>query len=105
LEKAGNVLVVPADIGWSDVGTWSALWEVLPGDEAGNVKLQTGELLAIDTRNTLVYTPNRLVATIGVEDLIIVDSDTALLVCHKDRAGDVKRVVERLEAEERHEHL
>ena len=106
LEKAERVLVVPADIGWSDVGNWSALREVLAaGQDHANVALADGELLALDTRNTLVCAPGKLVATIGVDDLVIVDSDTALLVCHKDRAGEVKRIVEQLEAEAREEHL
>jgi mannose-1-phosphate guanylyltransferase len=106
LEKADRVLVAPANIGWSDVGTWSALREVLAaGQDHANVALAGGELLAVDTRNTLVCAPGKLVATIGVDDLVIVDSDTALLVCHKDRAGEVKRIVEQLEAEAREEHL
>ncbi|MHB8618282.1 MAG: mannose-1-phosphate guanylyltransferase [Chloroflexota bacterium] len=105
LEKADQVLAVPADIGWSDVGTWSALLDVLPRGEDGNLALAASDLIAVDTRDTLVYSPHRLVATIGVRDLIVVDSDSALLICHRDRAGDVKRVVERLEAEGRLEHL
>ncbi|MBV9120589.1 MAG: NTP transferase domain-containing protein [Chloroflexi bacterium] len=105
LEKSGQVLVMPAKIGWSDVGTWSALREVLAGGGDGNVSLGGGEVLSIDTRDTLVAAGGRLVATLGVRDLIIVDSGSALLVCHKDRAGDVKKIVERLEAEERLEHL
>ncbi|HEX6513510.1 MAG TPA: mannose-1-phosphate guanylyltransferase [Chloroflexota bacterium] len=105
LEKADRVLVVPADIGWSDVGTWSALLEVLAAEGGANVALTGGELVAIDTRNTLVCAPGKLVATVGVEDLVIVDSASALLVCHKDRAGDVRKIVEQLEAEAREEHL
>jgi mannose-1-phosphate guanylyltransferase len=105
LEKADRVLVVPADIGWSDVGTWSALLEVLAGEPAANVALAGGELLAIDTRGTLVCAPRKLVATVGVEDLVVVDSDTALLICHRDRAAEVKKIVEQLEAANREEHL
>jgi mannose-1-phosphate guanylyltransferase len=105
LEKAERVLVVPADIGWSDVGTWSALLEVLSESEDANVALAGGELLAIDTRNTLVCAPHKLVATIGVEDLVIVDSDTALLVCSRQRSGEVKKIVELLEAQQRDQHL
>jgi mannose-1-phosphate guanylyltransferase len=105
LEKADRVIVVPADIGWSDVGTWSALLDVLAPSPDANVALAGGELLAIDTKNTLVCSPHKLVATIGVEDLVIVDSDSALLVCHRDRAAEVKKIVEQLEAEAREEHL
>jgi mannose-1-phosphate guanylyltransferase len=63
------------------------------------------QAVTIDTTNTLICSPNKLVATIGVDDLVIVDSETALLVCHRDRTGDVRKVVEQLEAEGRHEHL
>jgi mannose-1-phosphate guanylyltransferase len=105
LEKAERVLMVPAEIGWSDVGTWSALLELLAGEPPANVALSGGELLAIDSRNTLVCAPGKLVAMVGVEDLVIVDSDTALLVCHRNRASEVKRVVEQLEAQAREEHL
>ncbi|MGH2519399.1 MAG: mannose-1-phosphate guanylyltransferase [Chloroflexota bacterium] len=105
MEKAANVLVIPADIGWSDVGTWSSLLEVLPSGENGNVVLGGTQVLAIDAYNTLVSSPHRFVALIGVEDLIIVDSDTALLVCTTERAADVKRIVEHLEANNLMEHL
>jgi mannose-1-phosphate guanylyltransferase len=105
LEKAERVLVIPANIGWSDVGTWSALLDVLSREPHANVSLGSSQFIAVDTRNTLVCSPDKLVATIGVEDLVIVDSETALLVCHRDRAGDVRRIVEQLEAEERHEYL
>jgi mannose-1-phosphate guanylyltransferase len=105
LEKADRVLVVPASIGWSDVGTWSALLDVLSQAEDANVSLAGSEHLAFDTRNTLVCAPRKLVATIGVEDLVIVDSDTALLVCDRRRAGEVRKIVERLEADNREEHL
>jgi len=105
LEKAGNVLVIPANIGWSDVGTWSALLDVLSDGADGNVALGSCQHVAIDTHRTLVASANKLVATIGVEDLIVVDSETALLVCRRDRAADVKRIVEQLEAEQRDEYL
>ncbi|MDE3076175.1 MAG: mannose-1-phosphate guanylyltransferase, partial [Chloroflexota bacterium] len=105
LEKSASVLVIPADIGWSDVGNWSALLDVLPASGQGNVLLGAKDCVAIDTTNTLIYSPHRLVATIGVKDLVIVDSESALLVCTRDRAGDVKRIVEQLEAENRTEHL
>ena len=105
MEKAANVVVIPADIGWSDVGTWSSLLEVLPSGEDGNVVLGGTQVLAIDSSNTLVSSPHRFVALVGVENLIIVDSDTALLVCKTERAADVKRIVEHLEAHNLTEHL
>jgi mannose-1-phosphate guanylyltransferase len=105
LEKAERVLVMPADIGWSDVGTWSSLLGVLANGSGANVMLSGTQAVTIDTTNTLICSPNKLVATIGVDNLVIVDSETALLVCHRDRTGDVRKVVEQLEAEGRHEHL
>jgi mannose-1-phosphate guanylyltransferase len=73
------------------------LLDILAGDEDGNVV--TGPHLGIDTRRTLVYSPNRLVATVGLEEMIVVDSGDALLVCPKDRAQDVKRIVDALKAQ------
>jgi mannose-1-phosphate guanylyltransferase len=96
LEKSDHVLTIPADIGWNDVGTWSALHAVLAGGKDGNVALGGGRLLAIDTSRTLVCSP---------DNLIIVDSPTALLVCDRSRATEVKRIVEQLEAEGRYELL
>jgi len=95
MERAERVAVVPLDAGWSDVGTWSSLSEVLPSDAAGNVVLQ-GDHVAVDTSGTVVYShrPERVIATIGLHDFVVVDTGDALLVCPKDRAQDVKKVVE-----------
>jgi len=97
MEGARNVAVIPVDIGWSDVGSWATLLDILPGDESGNVV--TGQHLGIDTRRTLVYSPHRLVATVGLEDMIVVDTGDALLVCSKERAQDVKKIVDALKAQ------
>jgi len=97
MEGARNVAVIPVDIGWSDVGSWATLLDILPGDEDGNVV--TGPHLGIDTRRTLVYSPQRLVATVGLEEMIVVDSGDALLVCPKNRAQDVKKIVDALKAQ------
>ncbi len=96
MEGARNVAVIPVDIGWSDVGSWATLLDILPGDAEGNVV--TGRHLGVDTRRTLVYSQHRLVATIGLEDMIVVDTGDALLVCPKDRAQDVKKIVDELKA-------
>lgn len=95
LEKAGNVLVVPAEVGWHDVGSWGSLDGLLPQRSDGNVGI--GEHVAIDTRRCVVYSPKKLVATVGVDDLVIVDTDDALLVCRKEQAQDVRRVIEEIE--------
>jgi mannose-1-phosphate guanylyltransferase len=94
MEGAQNVAVIPVDFDWSDVGSWATLLDILPGDEDGNVI--TGHHLGAGTKRTLVYSPRRLVTTIGLEDMIIVDTGDVLLVCPKDRAQDVKKIVDAL---------
>ncbi len=91
MERTDRAVVIPSDIGWSDVGDWAALAEILPQDGAGNAVL--GKSVSIDTRNTLIYGNGRLVATIGVEDLVIVDTHDVLLICPRERAQDVKAMV------------
>jgi mannose-1-phosphate guanylyltransferase len=97
MERAENVQVIPAEFGWSDVGSWSALPEVIDADEAGNVAIESAGLISLDSKNSLVYGGGKLVALVGVENLIVVDTPDAVLVCHADRAQDVKKVVERLQ--------
>ncbi len=104
MEKAGNVTVIPADFGWSDVGSWRALPEVMAPDGAGNV-LIAGEGINIDSAGCLVYGGDKLVALVGVKDLIVVDTEDALLVCAAERAQDVKKVVEILEERELTDYL
>ena len=103
MEKARNTLVIPGDFGWSDVGSWDALWEASPRDEQGNAV--RGETVAIDSRNCLVHGPGKTVALVGVEDLIVVETDDALLICKRGRSQDVRKVVDRLETEHQHELL
>jgi mannose-1-phosphate guanylyltransferase len=91
MEKADQVAVLPADIGWSDVGSWSAVYDVYPHDENGNVVV--GQSIAIDTRGSLIYSPHRLIATVGVDDLVVVDTGDVVLICPRARAQDVKRIV------------
>jgi len=91
MERTDRAVVIPSDIGWSDVGDWAALAEVLPRDTAGNALV--GKTLTIDTRNTLIYGNGRLVATIGLDDLVIVDTHDVLLICPRERAQDVKAMV------------
>lgn len=99
MEGAQDVAVLPADIGWGDIGSWATLLEILPGDEDGNVIIDA-ELLNVDTHHTLVYGNNRMVATIGLSDLIIVDTDDVLLICPRERAQDVRKLVDKLRADD-----
>jgi mannose-1-phosphate guanylyltransferase len=92
MERTSRLLVLPAEFEWADVGSWSELADLLHQDESGNVV--EGEQVLIDTRNSFISVPDKLVAVIGVSDLVIVDTDDALLVCPKSRAQEVKRVVE-----------
>jgi mannose-1-phosphate guanylyltransferase len=91
MERARGVVVCEGDFGWSDVGTWSSLFEIWKGDREGNAA--RGECLAIDSRGCLVYNPGRLTALIGVRDLIVVEAGDALLVCGSGQDQRVKDVV------------
>jgi mannose-1-phosphate guanylyltransferase len=105
MERAGSVKVIPASFGWSDVGSWSALPEVIEGDNDGVVAIETKGLISIDSSSNLVYGGGKLTALVGVDDLIVVDTPDALLVCRSDRAQDVKKVVEKLQQQQLTEYL
>jgi mannose-1-phosphate guanylyltransferase / mannose-6-phosphate isomerase len=94
-------VVIPLAAGWSDVGSWDALWQVLPKDSAGNVP--QGDVLLQDCRNTMAVSEGRLVACVGLTDLIVVETADAVLVVHKDKTQDVKKVVDILKARNRTE--
>lgn len=101
MEKTEKAVVVPVDMGWSDIGSWSALWEVSAGDEQGNVK--HGDVRVIDTTNNYIRAESRLVTVIGVHDHVIVETADAVLVAHRDAAQDVKQIVDVLKKEKRDE--
>ena len=103
MEKTAHAEVVPVDFGWNDIGSWSAILDELPVDAQGNAFL--GDVAAIDTKNTMVRSDHRLVGTIGVEDLVIIDTADALLVARRDRVQDVKSIVAQLADNQRDEHL
>jgi mannose-1-phosphate guanylyltransferase len=105
MEKANNVQVIPADFGWSDVGSWSAIPEVAAAGADGHVVINTSEIISVAAGDCLVYGDNRLVALVGVGELIVVNTPDALLVCAKERAQDVKKVVEALEQRGMAEYL
>lgn len=96
MEKAGNVAMVPADFDWTDVGSWKALADLVPPDEQGNRNL--GEVIHVGSRNCYVQSEDRLVATLGLDDLVIVDTPDALLVSHRDQTQRVKEIVTLLKA-------
>jgi len=94
MEKTDRLLLVPAAFDWADIGNWAELGDLVHADARGNSI--EGDVLLIDTAGSMVFGDRRLIATIGLEDLIIVDTDDALLVCRRDRAQDVRKVVEAL---------
>ncbi len=96
VERTPNVVVIPARFRWSDIGNWGELHKVLDQDEHGNV-IQ-GDHVGVDTRRCLVISTSRLIATVGLDDLVIVETPDAVLVCARDRAQDVKKIVELLQA-------
>jgi mannose-1-phosphate guanylyltransferase/mannose-6-phosphate isomerase len=98
MEKTDAAMVLPVDIGWNDVGSWSALWEVSEQDGDGNA--HHGDVIAIDSRNSYAYA-RRLVALVGVDDLVVVETDDAVLVAAKDKVQEVKQVVAQLKAGQR----
>ena len=103
MEKTTRSAVVPLAAGWSDIGAWSTLWEVSPQDANGNVT--QGDAYLHDASGTFALSQHRLVACVGVSDLIVIETPDAVLVAHKDHAQDVKQIVDHLKARNRSEHL
>lgn len=103
MERADKVLVLIGEFGWNDVGSWDALQALYEPDEDGNIIY--GEQVHLDTKNCISYAKSKLIAALGVEDLIIVEADDAILVCHKDKAQEVKNIVEQLKAEGKEQYL
>lgn len=101
LERADNVAAVAADIGWSDLGSWESLAEILPKDKAGNSL--KGNVTTLDCRNTLIQADRRLVAAVGLNDLVVIDTSDALLVCPKHRSQEVKKLIAIFKKKQRRE--
>lgn len=103
MEKSSRAAMIPVSFGWSDVGSWSSLEEVAPRDKAGNVV--SGNVVDLDSRDSVIYADRRVVATIGLDKMVVVDTPDATLICPKSRAQDVKKVVEVLKRKGAPEHL
>lgn len=95
--------VLPLDVGWSDLGSWSAYSEVRPSDERGNVTV--GDVFQKDTDNSLLYAQNRFLAAVGIKDLVVIETKDAVLVAHKDKAQEVKAITDYLRQSSRQEHV
>ncbi|MEO8325701.1 MAG: mannose-1-phosphate guanylyltransferase/mannose-6-phosphate isomerase [Nitrospirota bacterium] len=103
MEHSSRSVVVPIDFGWSDVGSWSSLEEVVPLDKDGNVR--NGNIIDLGSRNSVLFADRRVVATIGLNNMVVVDTPDATLVCPKERAQDVKAIVNLLKQQGAPEHL
>ncbi|WP_166269558.1 mannose-1-phosphate guanylyltransferase/mannose-6-phosphate isomerase [Marinobacter caseinilyticus] len=101
MEKTHRATLVPLDAAWSDVGAWSSIWDISDKDEHSNAVY--GDACLEDSSGCLIHAPEKLVALVGVDDLVIVDTKDALMVAHRDRVQEVKGVVQRLKAEQRPE--
>jgi mannose-1-phosphate guanylyltransferase / mannose-6-phosphate isomerase len=99
MEKTDQAVVIPLDADWNDVGSWSALWDVTAKDNQGNAI--SGDVLPLDTHNSFLHAENKLITTIGVENLIIIETDDAVMIAAKDRVQDVKIIVDQLKSQNR----
>jgi len=103
MEKSDITAVIPSDFGWNDVGSWASLDEVLPKDQDGNLLI--GKCISLDTRDTVVYGKDKLIAILGLDGIVVVDTEDAILISRKDKCQDVKKIVETLEKEGMDEYL
>ena len=101
MEKTSRACVVPLAAGWNDVGSWSSIWEVHDKDEAGNVT--KGDVVVEDSRNCLIHGNGKLVSVLGLDDIVVVETKDAMMVAHKDRVQDVKKLVSKLDQQGRSE--
>lgn len=102
MEKSKSVVVIPMDADWSDVGSWSALWDISKKDDNNNVI--NGDVLTVKSNNNYLYSESKLIATVGVDNLIVVETKDALLVADKSQVQDVKSIVQKLKENNRTEH-
>lgn len=103
MEKTSHAAVIPMDVGWNDIGSWSAIWDVSEKDEHNNVI--EGDVLTVDSQHNYIHAENKLVATVGVDNLIIVETKDAILVANKDKVQGVKSIVSQLNQAGRTEHI
>ena len=103
MEKAKNIYVIPGNFGWDDVGSWLSLERINNTNQDGNII--SGNVVTVKTKNSIIQGSKKLIATIGLEDIIIVDTDDALLICNKDNTQEVKEVIANLKASNKTEYL
>lgn len=103
MEKAENIYTIPGTFGWDDVGSWLAVERIRKSNELGNVV--SGNIITVNSKNCIIEGSNKLIAAVGLEDLIVVDSEDAILICDKQSAGDIKKVIENLKICNRDEYI
>ncbi|MGA2667171.1 MAG: sugar phosphate nucleotidyltransferase [Patescibacteria group bacterium] len=103
-EKVDDIAVVPADLGWSDIGSWSTLYDLL-AQKSGNHTISQGNHIGVDDKNCLVYAQDKLLATVGLENIVIVDTPDVTLVCNKSKAQDIKKLIEKIKESKEEHHL
>ena len=103
MEHTKKAAVLPVDLNWSDIGSWSELWEISNKDLDGNVK--SGDIVTEDTKNSYLRSNHRLVATIGLSNVVIINTEDTVLVANKDRVQDISKIVQQLDKSNRKEHI
>ena len=103
MEKAKNIYILAGSFGWDDVGSWLAIDRFREGNEFKNIV--DGNVITVDTKHTIIQGGKKLIAAVGLKDLVIIDTDDALLVCDKNNTGDIKKVIENLKICNRTEYL
>ena len=107
-EKADNLVLIPGDFGWDDVGDWKVVYDLERKDISGNVIVSDhneNHTLAISSHNNLIHSNGRLVALVGIDDMVIIDTEEILMIIPKSKSQDVKKIVERLKEEKKNEYL
>ena len=103
MEKTNNIFTIPGTFGWDDVGSWLAVGRIRKTNELGNVV--AGNVITINSKDCIIEGADKLIAAVGLEDMIIVDTEDATLICNKDNAGDIKKVLETLKYCNRDEYI
>ena len=103
MEKAKNIYVIPGNFGWDDVGSWLSLERINKTNQDGNVI--SGNVISIKTKNSIIQGNEKLIATIGLEDIVIVDTEDVTLICHKNNSQEVKEIINNLRICNRNEYL
>lgn len=103
-EKVEDIAVVPADLGWSDIGSWATLYDLLSSTK-GTHTVSEGNHIGVDDKNCLIYAQDKLLATVGLEDIVIVDTPDVTLVCNKNKSQDIKKLIEKLKEQKQDKYL